>query len=76
MSRKVVFYALDLDILHCTTKSLYNNVHKARYLGVTLCSGKFFGVNLRSAKSNFYSSFNSIFQSAAIYQDEIVVAPL
>jgi len=54
----------------CEPITLYDNkltyVHKARYLGVSLCSGKCFGVDLRLAKSNFYSSFNSIFHSAAI----------
>jgi len=54
--------------------TLYDN--KARYLGVTLCSGKCFGVDLRSTKSNFYSSFNSIFHSAASYQNELVVLHL
>jgi len=53
--------------LRCTTMSLgLHNVHKARYLGVTLCSGKYFGVDFRSAKSNFYSSLNNLFHSAAI----------
>jgi len=33
-------------------------------------------VDLRSAKSNFYSSFNSIFHSAASYQNELVVLHL
>jgi len=73
MLRKVVFYAMDLDRPYmrvCESITLYDNkltyVHKARYLGVTLCSGKGFGVDLRSAKSNFYSTFNSIFHSAAI----------
>jgi len=37
-----------------------------------LFSGKCFGVDLRSAKSNLYSSFNSIFHSAASYQNELV----
>jgi len=54
----------------CEPITSYNNkltyVHKARYLGVTLCSGICFGVDLRSVKYNFYSSFNSIFHSAAI----------
>jgi len=55
--------------------TLYDNklVHKARYLGVTLCSGNCFGVDLRSAKSNLYSSFDSIFHSAASYHRELVV---
>jgi len=48
-------------------------VHKARYLLVKLYSGKYFGVDLRSAKSNLYFSFNSIFHSAASYQNELVV---
>jgi len=64
----------------CEPMTLYDikltYVHKARYLGVTLCSGKCCGVNLRSAKSNFYSSFNSIFHSAASYQNELVVLHL
>jgi len=33
-------------------------------------------VDLRSAKSNFYSSFNSTFHSAASYQNELVVLHL
>jgi len=83
MLRKVVFYALELDIIVCASKpiTLYDNkltyVHKAtRYLGVTLCSGKCFGVDLRSGKSNLYSSFNSIFHSATSYQNELVVLHL
>jgi len=50
--------------------TLYDNkltyVNKARYLRVTLCSGNCFGVYLLSATFNFYSSFKSIFHSAAI----------
>jgi len=64
----------------CEPITLYDNklkyVHKARYLGVALCSGKCFGVDLLSAKSNFYSSLNSIFHSAASYQNELVVLHL
>jgi len=64
----------------CESITLYDNkltyLHKARYLGVTLCSGQCFGLDLRSAKSNFYSSFNDIFQSAASYQNELVVLHL
>jgi len=64
----------------CELITLYDNklryVHQARYLGVTLRSGKCFGVDLRSAKSNFYSSSNSIFHSAASYQNELVVLHL
>jgi len=33
-------------------------------------------VDLRSAKSNFYYSFNNIFHSAASYQNELVVLHL
>jgi len=47
----------------------------------TLCSGKCFGVDLRSTKSNFYSLYlysnlNNIFHSAASYQNELVVLHL
>jgi len=51
-------------------------VNKARYLGVALCSGKYFDVDLRSAKSDLYFSFNSIFHSAASYQNELVALHL
>jgi len=37
------------------------SVSSARYLGVLLCAGKSFGVSLHYMKSNFHSSFNSIF---------------
>jgi len=44
----------------CESITLYDNklayVHKARYLGVKLCSGKCVGVDLRSTKSNFYTA--------------------
>jgi len=64
----------------CEPITLYDNqltyVHKVRDFGVTLCSGKCFGVDLRSAKYNFYSSFNSIFHSAASYQNELAVLHL
>jgi len=76
MLRKVVFYALDLDMwapvnqLHCTTISLHMCL-TARYLGVTLCSGKMFWCGFA-----FCSSFNSIFHSAASYQNDRVVLHL
>jgi len=58
----------------CEPISLHMYIrHKARYLGVTLCSGRCFGMDLRSAKSNFYSSFNGIFHS---YQNKLVVLHL
>jgi len=76
VKKKVVLYAVELDICafvnqsQCTTISLH--VHKARYLGVTLCSGECFGVDMRSSKSNFYSSFNSICHTAASNRNKLV----
>jgi len=64
----------------CEPITLYNNKLTYVHIGkiswsyiVFRTSGKCFGVDLRSAKSNFYSSINSIFHSAASYQNELVV---
>jgi len=45
----------------------------AKYLGVLLCAGKSFSVDLIHAKSKFYDSFNSLFHHVARYQSELVV---
>jgi len=58
----------------CEPITLYDNkltyVHRQDILEL-LRSDKCFGVDLSSAKSNFYSSFNSIFHSASSYQNEL-----
>jgi Reverse transcriptase (RNA-dependent DNA polymerase) len=51
-------------------------VDKAKYLGVFLCSGKRFGVDLQPAKSNFYSSFNNIFHRVSMCKNELVALHL
>ena len=51
-------------------------VTKAKYLGVMLKVGKNFGVDVQYMKSNFYSSFNSVFHRVAKFQNELVVLQL
>lgn len=51
-------------------------VNTARYLGVLLRAGKSFGVSLHCMKSNFYSSFNSIFHHVAKFRNELIVLHL
>lgn len=65
---------------HCQKLILDSNevefVSTARYLGVLLRAGKSFGVHLHYMKSNFYSSFNSIFHRVAKFQNELIVLHL
>ncbi len=45
----------------------------AKYLGVMLCSGKCFSVDVHYAKSNFYSKFNSVFHKGAKFHNELIL---
>ena len=45
----------------------------AKYLGVMLCSGKCFSMDVHYAKSNFYSSFNSVFHKGAKFHNQLIL---